>query len=396
VQDHLLRRYFRDIARYPLLGPAEELESVRAVAQAETEHWVALLSYLPVAESILQRLTQDVASLSELDRRKLGQLDQLRELARVRREQRSELNPGQLRAWRNVSKELGRALRLHDADRVWMASANRIAATDPQVGLTECPAALPTPAYRRYLARIRDTDRRQREAKHRLVTANLRLVVTIAYRSVRGRLALLDLIQEGNIGLIKAVERFDPGHEVRFSTYASWWIFSAIHRALDNKGRTVRVPTHMLAAHSQVSRAIRAIMTRTGREPTLDELSRQTGLRQEKIAKVCALSSAPAFSLNPPGDGEHGFRFVHSLSELEEDGLSSFDCVANRRWAEEVQKLLCSLKPVENRVIRWRFGWDEELSLKQVGKKCNLTGERIRGIQKQALAKLRRRVRGAW
>ena len=172
-----------------------------------------------------------------------------------------------------------------------------------------------TPAYLNYIARARQSNSRQLEAKNRFVRANLRLVLSIARRYNRGRLPLVDLIQEGNIGLIKAIERFDYSRGYRFSTYATWWIRHGIRRALADKGRTVRIPVHMLDVFRRISHSTLAILTRTGREPTSDELEVETGISKEKLAEVREFYAIAISSLDRPVGDENGRSFVDLLAD---------------------------------------------------------------------------------
>jgi len=248
-------------------------------------------------------------------------------------------------------------------------------------------------SYSAYLTRIDEANLAARNIKNKFVKANLRLVVSIARRYNRGRLPFIDLIQEGNIGLMKAVERFDHVRGYRFSTYASWWIRHAISRALADKGRAVRIPVHMLDTQQRVQRATHALIARTGRNPTIDELAQETGISHDKLDKVSVTWSEAPLSLDRPVGDEDGRKFIDFLQD--DNALSPYETLASQKWSEEVRRLLCHLTPVEARIIRWRFGLDdeEELTLKEIGDKYNLSRERIRQLQEQALGKIRKHMR---
>ena len=242
--------------------------------------------------------------------------------------------------------------------------------------------------FKRLVSRIQKGERESRIAKKEMVEANLRLVISIAKKYTNRGLQFLDLIQEGNIGLMKAVDKFEYRRGYKFSTYATWWIRQAITRSIADQARTIRIPVHMIETINKIVRTQRQIMSEFGREPTPEELAKKLAMPLEKVRKVLKIAKEPVSLETPVGDEEDS-----SLGDFIEDknALQPLDTAIQSNLSESTTKILASLTPREERVLRMRFGigMNTDHTLEEVGLQFSVTRERIRQIEAKALRKLK-------
>ena len=242
--------------------------------------------------------------------------------------------------------------------------------------------------FKKLVSRIQKGERESRIAKKEMVEANLRLVISIAKKYTNRGLQFLDLIQEGNIGLMKAVDKFEYRRGYKFSTYATWWIRQAITRSIADQARTIRIPVHMIETINKIVRTQRQIMSEFGREPTPEELAKKLAMPLEKVRKVLKIAKEPVSLETPVGDEEDS-----SLGDFIEDtkALAPLEQAIKSNLGEATTKILSTLTPREERVLRMRFGvgMNTDHTLEEVGLQFSVTRERIRQIEAKALRKLK-------
>jgi RNA polymerase primary sigma factor len=426
----LVRLYLRHIGRRKLLTAKQEAEIGRKMEMARGE-LLAELVLIPAARQTLLSLADTVrrneapaAELillpdgGELKPEKLAPT--MRSLARVRRlakrvedcrrrtknhrstevtrtrfrEEIQRLEDAMQAAIRDlpirpaVVDEI--VVELHRFDEQW-EEVGQMAPSPQQAGQLRAvtvQAGLARRAFQARYARVLDRERALLQAKHELVEPNLRLVVSVAKRHLGRGLSLLDLIQEGNIGLMKAVDRFQYRRGFKFSTYATWWIRQSVTRAVADYGRTIRLPVHVIGALNKLNRARTELVTSLGREPRPDELAVRTGERVDKVLLLLEAARHPA-SLEA-SIGEEGEALVGHLVRDVKSGSPEEDAIRSE-LAKEVEHAMGPLNEREREVLRLRYGLglERELTLEEVGRRLSITRERVRQIEAKAFAKMR-------
>ncbi len=365
-------------------GGTPSVQAEKKYAKAKQEV-VELVKKVHLNNTRIEQLVEELRELNQRLTQYEGQLLRLAESAKVKREEfleqyrGHELDPGWLERVATLSK-------------TWKAFAAKhgeeVEAIRAKIADIVNEVHLPVGEFRRVVTTVQKGERDAARAKKEMIEANLRLVISIAKKYTNRGLQFLDLIQEGNIGLMKAVDKFEYRRGYKFSTYATWWIRQAITRSIADQARTIRIPVHMIETINKLVRTSRQMLHEFGREPQPEELAEKLGMPLEKVRKVLKIAKEPISLETPIGDEEDSH-----LGDFIEDknAVIPLDAAIQSNLREATTRVLATLTPREERVLRMRFGigMNTDHTLEEVGQQFNVTRERIRQIEAKALRKLK-------
>jgi RNA polymerase primary sigma factor len=384
------------MAVHDVMSRDEERDAAIRIATLRRSYWDSILAYPSFIPGILDLIEETLGSGS--GKKKKLPTEAMKTMRTASRRLRDRDLVKHQKAYEAAKAALAEKMALLDLDgdcsEQILADLNTIHAAQghPLTMKVKLPRKGSRP-FARYVSKVRRDHQALWMAKNAFVRANLRLVVTIARRFNHGRMPFQDLIQEGNIGLMKAVDRFDHRKGFRFSTYGSWWIRHAISRAIADKARSVRLPVHMIDAYNKVRKARRAFEAENGRRPSDAEVAELTGVSVERISRMRWSLVENPLSLDQPL-GEDRDRTM--LDTLEDPSLvETPEIIENQLMFDTLKEVFTSLTPMEADILRKRMGLDDErrMTLKEIGETYSLSRERIRQLQEQALGKLRSEFR---
>ncbi len=383
--DHL-STYFRDLAEHDLLGPEQERELAQGIEDQEILTWERILARADVVPQVVDMLEGKVEQ-------PLKSLKLTKAAEQVRAGKKTDTRAvGRLTV---AAREVAEQLRAQDLDRthvdVVIRELKRERADALKIpGSSSLGAG--TRSFLLYLGSIDDAYRGASDLREEFVKANLRLVVTMARRYDRGGMPLADLIQEGNLGLMHAVGRFDYRRGLRFSTYACWWIRHAIGRALADKARAVRIPVHMLEAQQQLEKVRQQLIREFGRQPTPQEVAKAARVPLAKLNQMHRYLMGQPLSLDRPIHENDDRQLGETLADPDSEDVDPAGEMTTVALSKQVRSMMHALSPIEADVLRQRFGLvnDEERTFREIGDQYRLSRERIRQIQNSALDKLKK------